>query len=75
MALASGQQAAAYPNTRKGDMDDEEAQFKFVMPRGSGLLELHISMNRNRIEFPIMELEWTGEKFSIKTKYKELPEL
>ena len=58
-----------------GGMDDEEAQFKFVMPKGSGLLQLQISMNRNKIEFPIMELEWTGEKFVVNIKYKELPEL
>lgn len=55
--------------------DDEEAQFKFMMPRGSGLLQLQLSVNRNTIEFPIMDLLWTGEKFAVRTKYKKIPEL
>ena len=58
-----------------GNMDDEEAQFKFILPHGSGYLGLEISMNRNKVEFPIMQLEWTGEKFAIRTKYKEIPDL
>ena len=59
----------------RGDIDNEEAQFKFMMPRIPGLLVVEISMNRNKIEFPILELAWNGEKFAIKTKYKEAPDL
>lgn len=58
-----------------GEMDDEQAQFKFVLPTNGGLLRLEISIDHNRIEFPIMDLEWDGGKFSIHTKFKEIPEL
>lgn len=59
----------------RGNMDDEEVQFKFVLPHNSGVLGVHISMDRNKIEFPILELQWTGERFEVKAKYKEVPEL
>lgn len=58
-----------------GNMDDEEAQYKFILPHGSGLVGVEISVNRNKIEFPIMELEWNGEHFVLRTRYKEIPEL
>ncbi|MCB9223486.1 MAG: hypothetical protein R2780_05035 [Crocinitomicaceae bacterium] len=59
----------------KKPLQDENAQYKFILPHGQGLVQVQISMDRNQIEFPIMELEWTGEKFVIKAKYNEIPEL
>jgi hypothetical protein len=56
-----------------GEIDNEDAQFKFKMPRSPALLEVQISMDWNKIEFPLLELSWSGDKFAIKTKYKEVP--
>lgn len=56
-------------------IDDQDPQFKFILPKDRGMLRVEISMDRNKIEFPILDLSWTGEKFSIQTKYKEIPEL
>lgn len=57
------------------ELSDEEAQFKFVIPRDQGVLQVMVSMNRNQIEFPLMDLEWNGVKFVVKHKYNEIPEL
>ncbi|UKN02896.1 hypothetical protein K6119_05130 [Paracrocinitomix mangrovi] len=66
---------AAKVKSIKPDVSEDNPQFKFILPHDQGVLGLYISMNKNQIEFPIMDLKWTGTKFSIVTKYKEIPAL
>jgi hypothetical protein len=54
------------------DIQDPKAQFKFILPHGHGLLSVYLSIDNNKLEFPLLELEWNGEEFQIHTKYKEI---
>jgi hypothetical protein len=57
------------------ELEDSNPQFKFILPRSQGLLEVRLSINYDRIEFPIMHLRWTGSKFVVDRKFKEIPML
>ena len=59
----------------KKDLTDKSSQYKFILPHGQGPLQVQLSMDSGQIEFPIMELEWNGEKFVLKTKFREIPDL
>ena len=64
-----------YRKLRKEDRTNEEvAQWKFILPRKGYPMELEFSINKNKTEFPAVQLEWNGSKFVVKKKYKEIPE-
>lgn len=56
------------------EIKEDNAQFKFVLPHNEGVLKVFISLNMNRNEFQLMDLEWNGDKFAVQKKYKEIPE-
>ncbi len=53
---------------------DEQAQYKFELPKDGEPMIVYLSINKNKIEVPLLELDWDGEGFQINKKYKELPE-
>lgn len=57
------------------ELDNSNPQYKFILPRSQGLLEVRLSMENDKIEFPIMHLRWSGSKFVVDRKYKEIPEI
>jgi hypothetical protein len=57
------------------DLEDKSAQYKFILGSGQGLMKVYISMDHNKIEFPILDLSWNGNQFQVSTRYKEVPDL
>lgn len=57
-----------YPETK-----DQNAQFKFVLPRNGGFVNVYLSIDKNQFEFPLLDLVWKGDKFAVQKKFKEIP--
>jgi hypothetical protein len=63
-----------YRKLRKEDRTKAEvALWKFLLPKKGYPLELQFSIDKNKTEFPALQLDWTGSKFVVKKKYKEIP--
>lgn len=55
------------------DVKYDRSQFKFILPHNEGIVNVFFSSNLNQNEFPLLDLEWKGDKFRIQKKYKEIP--
>ncbi|MCG8573357.1 MAG: hypothetical protein MI810_00615 [Flavobacteriales bacterium] len=51
----------------------EDVQYIFELPQKGTSMTVQISIGANELEFPLLELSWDKEKFSIAKKFNEIP--